>query len=301
MEPVPFNTLFKPTILKTPVGDIEYIDICPERQIDPVPILMAPGWGQSWRTYKALIERIYQTNRRCISLSLYTIKPQDDALSDYPITEVMKLQAVMAVLDATAVEKVDVIAHSEGTFYTTLAATFYSNRFRNFVLISPAGLLANDKPHRLLGRFLYMSVKEGVAFIKNDVERKPLIDAIKTMAKYFSIDPKQRFKELLDISQIDLVRIIKSVRQNDHRVAVLHSEGDILFDSETVRKAAWEEAEVDSFYLLKGSHNSIFLQEGYIDIALGALYDLAHKTQRQEKKVSSIKKAMRFIRQLFHI
>ena len=106
----------------------EILDISPENLTSEIPVLIAPGWGETIDTFKDSIRVLYENGRRVLCLNHPRkgdeMEKTHDALEVYGQEEEMrKPLALIEVLNDKIGDKADVIAHSEGGINTAIAAT----------------------------------------------------------------------------------------------------------------------------------------------------------------------------------
>ncbi|MEK7133642.1 MAG: alpha/beta fold hydrolase [Patescibacteria group bacterium] len=150
--------------IETYGGTSEVVDISPENPKTDVPVLLAPAWACSINVYKPAIETLASKGRRVISLN-HARNRRDSSfdeklLDQYSAAELTKAFNFLDVLDQKKIEKVDVIAHSEGCLNAVIAATLRPDKFRNLVLFAPAGLIGDDNAWRLLKGFAAQRIKD---------------------------------------------------------------------------------------------------------------------------------------------
>ncbi|MBI3630948.1 MAG: alpha/beta hydrolase [Candidatus Sungbacteria bacterium] len=64
--------------------------------------------------------------------------------------ELRKVAALLKTLDEKDIAQTDIVAHSEGAIYGVMAALLRPERFRNLVLVDPAGMVGEDTQTRLV-------------------------------------------------------------------------------------------------------------------------------------------------------
>ena len=140
-------------------GTAEVVDVTPEKLKDEVPLFFAPAWACNIEVYKRAIETLSEQERRVISLNHprrggdLKASSSEEEMKKYPEEELRKAYNILEMLDQKGVDKVDVIAHSEGAINVTIAATLHPEKFRNIVYFAPAGLIGKDKFTRLMKGF----------------------------------------------------------------------------------------------------------------------------------------------------
>ncbi len=131
-------------------GRIEVVDVIPEQLKDKVPLFIASGWGCSIEVYEQVFKIMVERGRRTISLNHprqggdLENKATEAEIDTYPIEKLRKSYNILDVIEQKNIEKVDVLAHSEGAMNAILAAVLHPEKFRNIVLFGPAGMIGKD-------------------------------------------------------------------------------------------------------------------------------------------------------------
>ena len=271
----------KKEVIQTSAGPTEIVDIRPVFQKDTVPILFAPGWGDTQQSYKESLEIIHYGKRRVLSVShprgAKNITGKDPV---YPMAEIRRMQSLIGVISQKNLEKVDVIAHSQGAIDTIIAATLHPEKFRNIVLVNPGGLIGQDKFHKLVGRMLVSAVHDITQAMRNPYERSPLTNASKEIAKYFSKNPKRAIEEINAIAKSDILEMIKNLHDGGIGIAIVQGEDDPIFPISRIGEVLKDSKDsIDGFYSFKGGHNKIITEARFTNSALNALDDLRHRHQ----------------------
>ena len=127
-------------------GMIEIVDVTPEKLAKETPVLFAPGWGETQETFKDSLKEMFELGRRVLSLShareggdkediKENVVEATEKFADYPADELRKAITLLAVLAEKGIEKIDVVAHSEGAINAVIAAALHPEKIRNMVLV----------------------------------------------------------------------------------------------------------------------------------------------------------------------
>jgi len=278
----PFEQQFaRKEVIQTTAGPTEIVDIKPKIQKDNVPILLAPGWGDTPQAYKQSLKIIHDDTRRVLSVSHprrgENITGEDP---DYPMAEIRKMQALIGVISQKRLEKVDVIAHSEGAINAIIAATLHPEKFRNIVLVNPGGLIGEDKLRKLVVRMLDSSIHDITQAMRNSSERGPLTNAAKEIARYFATNPKRAIEEVNAMAKSDILEMVKNLHDGGIGISVVAGVRDPIFPiNRMVEALRNSEDAIDGFYSVKGGHNKLLADPEYTKDALNALDGLRYKHQ----------------------
>ncbi|TSC88203.1 MAG: Uncharacterized protein G01um10145_912 [Microgenomates group bacterium Gr01-1014_5] len=260
-------------LIRTPDRTIEVIDISPEILKDPVPVFIAPGWSESDKVFKESLRVVYEAGRRVISLNHPRQVSQTKDVY-YPETELTKAESILAVLEEKELEKVDVITHSEGSIYATIAACLRPSKFRSMVIMNPAGMMGHDNFLGLLSRNLRMNLGNIERMGKEPQTRQALIVYLQEGVLYFLKNPKRALGEARDISGADIHAWLKNLKALGIGISVIAGVDDPLFPMDSVQQAT-KASEITGFYSVKGDHNEAHLQpDKYTTLAIRALDSL---------------------------
>ena len=167
-----------------------------------------------------------------------------------------------AVREAAGIEKVDLVAHSQGCIDAIVAAYLSledgSGSVRNLILINPGGVVDPEGTHvtklaamgmveaaDLASRALRHPSRLG-KFIKNAGE------VVEDVVRH----PKLTFDEAKAIAATDMSGCLGDLREQGIHVAIVAGKGDRLFPLERIQKAL-HEGDVDGFYSVEGGHNEL--------------------------------------------
>lgn len=274
----------------------EIVDIKPEQTKTEVPTLYAPGWAVGPKTHKEAIIALAQGfppepgarqgGRRVLSIdAVHGIETSPH--QDYPLAEMRKAAALLALLDDRGIDKIDAVAHSEGALYVALAAKVDpKKRFRNLVFVDPAGMIGNDSLGRLARDFTKDFFLQD--FGKTGVSES-VMEALQTILK----SPRKTAQEVIAITKEQIHGILKELKAEGMGIAVVHSVDDKGFpmgrvqqtiapveDTGQPSQSGRYKAMVDGFYSVEGTHNQILIEPKKIMRAVDhALDGLERKSQ----------------------
>ncbi len=250
-------------------GVVRFVDIAPsaEKIEDTVPVTVASGFGLGPDAYKGPAETIYNSGRRGILLeharrgksklmddsrSLEHLRQTMDMVNileaaginpDKIKEELQKARSMVDVLRASGVEQTDVIAHSEGTIYTVLAALENPELFRSVVLIGPAGMIGEDNILQLGKRF--SSAARSSLWGKDKKQNPEAAKATNRSVNKHVAKSLLNFKFLREANQIAktpidqlLFSLKKESRQKGREIHVglIQWESDPVFTSDRIRQ-----------------------------------------------------------------
>lgn len=218
--------------IETSYGEIDVIDLIPP-QAKEIPVIFAPGWRETPELQQGCLEEVYNTQRRVIAFvhAASTIAIEKD-YGDVPAVELQKARTILAILEAKHIKKTDIIAHSEGAINVAIAASLQPEKFRNIVLVTPAGLHGKDSiPRMLFGFARHMS--------KSGLNTNLVIKALKSK-KRRNTSLKQNIhfalQEGIALTSYDIHPLLINLRKKGIKIAVLCGEKDTVLPFKKVKQ-----------------------------------------------------------------
>jgi pimeloyl-ACP methyl ester carboxylesterase len=260
------------------VNKEDIIEINPEKVKDETPVLFSPGWGIK-DISKSIMELIAKEDRRVIStfFSREEKLMESGSKEDIPVAELQKAMALIEVIKDKGIDKVDAIGHSEGGLNLVIAACLYPEKFRNIVLIAPAGMMGKDSPLDLAIRFLK---DESIEEIKNKkgINMNSLYSYIKDVIIHTSKNLPLVVKEVKAMTSIDIFEMTKYLKEKGVGVGLVCGANDKVFPIEEVMKNMGEK-NVDYFISTKSNHGSLVFNKEYVSLAENLLVNMAKKKE----------------------
>lgn len=258
-------------------GKVEFVRLSPEITRIVEPILIAPGWNETPKTFEDTLQTIADDEREVLTLrhARYGSAPADPALlGKFPEVELRKSLALISILEANNIEKTDAIGHSEGGYNVLIAASIAPERFRNIVLANPAGIIGHDTFPRLLERFSSAHIKMRISALLGE-ERPGRLRAQKETIKEFAKNPVRSLKEAIALSGADTVGLIQELRGMGIKIAVMANVDDPVFPMARMQETL-QKNQLDGFLSLRGDHYDINVDAPrYTKAALGLLDQMA--------------------------
>lgn len=251
--------------------DGKIFDLKPENPKTEVPIFFAQGWGRPTSTITEAIETLYETNRRVVTLD----HPRKGGAVDewykhkYPKEELRKATSILSILEQKKIEKADLIAQSEGCANAIIAATMDPKKFRNIVLVAPAGMVGKDS-------FLGMSARFLSEQIKDAINKEPKAKK----STYIKDNPLRALAEVKDLSSVQIGEMLKNLKAQGINISIITGVDDKAFPIKRMQKVANTD-QLDGFYSVKGGHNQLYrYPKQYMKLAEQALTDLQNKSEK---------------------
>ncbi|OGN10023.1 MAG: hypothetical protein A3J46_04105 [Candidatus Yanofskybacteria bacterium RIFCSPHIGHO2_02_FULL_41_11] len=262
------------------------------------------GWGTTPDSYKDNIVGLAEKGRRVLAVdNVYGVEGTSAEGVDAQKAKELGLEGLMLdkvvaylkMLDMKkGLDKVDVVAHSEGAIHAIYAAMLRPDRFRSMVLVDPAGMVGEDNKKRLLaGAAIDIMHLQGLNLFKREglggMVRKSG-KAAKELGKSYraGLDKSSMFNRVAGkgwesigiISKTKIHELLEAVRAQGIKVSIVHGVDDKFFNMEDIQEMT-EKGMVDGFYSTKGTHNEVYLNPrpytNLIDHGLDALEKLHQK------------------------
>ena len=235
---------------------ITFVDVIPTVLKSSVPIFIAPGWGETPKTFKDLARLLFDAGFRVISVT----HPRQDlkliTKSNISRLEFQKAEIILAVFESLEVKKVNVIAHSEGAINAVIAAHVTPFLFNDILLVGPGGLVESEGFIELVSRFIGNMVQGGGRVFTDPVARMHLLRSGVETFKYFLMNPVMSLLEGSAISRTHLQSYLTELHENNISIGVIHGVDDVVFPLKKMKNLSdlgW----ID-FREVKGDHSDIY-------------------------------------------
>lgn len=271
-------------------NELQIIDIIPEKEKYPIPVLVAPGWSITSKDFENFLKLLSEKGRRVLSFShsrenivrgplslLQSKKEVTEAGKEYSFEEIQKAFSLLEVLENKNINKADVIAYSEAGINVSIAASEFPEKFRNIVYINPAGMIGKDKFPKLLGRFSAESIKSVFNSFLKPKTHEPVKTQWEESLNYIIKNIPLSLKEVIAISKSDIKEMLKSLKEKGIGISIVHGEGDKVFPIGKMKEEVGPLV-VDKFFQYKGGHFDIILEpEEVTDLIDNALVSFEEK------------------------
>lgn len=274
----------QPERLRFDDSEVEVFDIKPEHKKTDVPTVFMPGWGNPTEMYKKDLEVLSSSGRRAIAVNAphgIDAKIDPEVAKKFPEAELRKIMAVIGTLDQKKIEKIDAIGDSEGAIDAVIAATLYPERFRNIVLVNPAGMIGKDNIWRLAYGFLKDISKSHFAEAREKGTKESLKKLKAGASGPSSQSPIQSISEVRAIAQTQIDSLLKGLKDKGIGISIIHGVHDEVFPMERVQQMTKANM-IDGFYSVRKSHSHFELkEERYKKLAEEALTALEKKQEKR--------------------
>ncbi len=236
-------------------------EINPENIKDNVPIFVSPGWGVTPESQEDSLRTISKEGRNVLTVSFSREKKIEQSDSNIPTAELQKALSIIEAINKKGINKVDAIGHSEGGLNLVIAANIFPEKFRNIVLISPAGMVENDSSLNLIKRFI---VDEGIQ--ERGVDKSLFLKYIKEIFKYSIKDPNLSYEEIAACATANIFQMTKQLKEKGINVGFICGANDKVFPIEKVIENVGKE-NTDHFISTKGDHGSFIFNKEHALLA----------------------------------
>ncbi len=236
---------------------ISFIDVVPSVLRNSVPIFIAPGWGETPKTFKDLINHLFDAGFRVVSVTHLRQDLKLITKESISRVEYQKAQIILAILLSLRIDKVSVIAHSEGAINAVIAAHSRSYMFERILLVGPGGLVENEGFIELSGRFIGNLIQCGLGLFKDSITRAHVIRSGIETLKYFFMNPVMGLLEGSAISRTHLYALLVDLHENGVSVGIIHGTDDLVFPvnkMEGLKNLPW----ID-FQSVSDDHSGIYI------------------------------------------
>ena len=238
-------------------GTVTGVDIIPNEQVKDVPLLLVSGWGETLDTTKSIVLSLARTGRRVLALESHHLDTIVKNSEQFPQQGYVKALVLLEFLNTQKIEKVDVIAHSQGAINAVIAAWVKPNVFNTLILVGPAGMLNKDEFLNLAGRF---SSHLFYHFLFHSGQKINFsIQYIIQVFIYIFSNPLQALQEAVGMVNFHIAQMVRSLQKNNMKIHVVHDEDDVVFPFNEVKKTV-HELGIENFHSMKGWHNFIHEQ-----------------------------------------
>ncbi|MFM2357394.1 MAG: hypothetical protein RJA61_131 [Candidatus Parcubacteria bacterium] len=240
-------------------GTVEFLDITSPYVRTSHTVFIIFGWGETFQSVKPTLASIASRGYRVI-VGMYERLDKNIRNTDrHPAVEYVKAQAIADILKYKNIQKIDVIAHSEGAIIASLLVQLKPGIIKSLTLISPAGLASNINVQKISFKFLVYLFKEFLLYLRG--EYKAGLIYIGGLFRYIFLNPIQSFREIIGISTFKINPILNKLNKKGGSIFMIYSSKDSLFSSSEI-EAVFKEIKFKKIYEISGVHNELHLHPG---------------------------------------
>lgn len=265
-----------PDVIEVGKEEIEVVDLNPPEKKTETPTILVPGWAATADVLKENALTLAKLGRRVVVASaVHGVETEPQEV--YPDAEMRKTEALMQSLDHKGIERADAVSHSEGGMFMTIGAMEHNDRFRNLVLVSPAGLIGKDSWARLGPAFTRDISEQTIKALFQDRSRfGKMWKAYTEFGKATAQDPVQALREIQAMVDYRIEDLLREMKSRGHGVSIIHGVHDRAFPMERMQKIV-DETMLDGFVSVKGSHNELYLKPHPMSELVDHLLDAMEK------------------------
>ncbi|PIR83013.1 hypothetical protein COU19_02500 [Candidatus Kaiserbacteria bacterium CG10_big_fil_rev_8_21_14_0_10_56_12] len=284
-EPSLVEQFDAPETIEIAGEQVPVVDIEPKEKKSDIPTVFVTGFSATPTTLKDAMIRTAEAGRRVIAAKAphgVTIEKDDPALEgvDLPSAHLRKLKALLGVIEAKDLTEVNIIADSEGAIIALAAAALEPEKFKNLVLVSPAGLIGEDTFFQILHRTIADITLEQK--LGKDMQKVEYPSPGSEGATSILSNIPASIKEIQAIAHSDITGVLKYLKEKGVLVSIIHAVDDKLFPMERVQEMTKADM-ITGFYSVKGTHNMIYNYEPFGRAAEAALSALEDKRKKLTK------------------
>ncbi|EKD86878.1 MAG: hypothetical protein ACD_37C00117G0002 [uncultured bacterium] len=256
-------------------GYMQVVDRSPENPKSEIPVILSPGWSENPKVFKDAIQVFLNSGRRVIAFNFPGIRNSTRETS-YPNLEVGKAETILELMRTKGIKKADVVCHSEGSIGPIIAASLEPDKFRNLILVGPAGFIGKDSFPKLAGRFSVKTLTDPHRLLGGDKPMRPFFRYLKEGIKFAFRHPIQGLEEAMAISQVQLEDTLQELHNNGVGIAIVSGVNDPVFPMKRLQKIVKRNM-IDGFVSVAGGHDEIHLQPKYARAAEQLITNLENK------------------------
>lgn len=270
-----------PEIVEVGKDRIEIFDLDPPEKKTEIPTLIVPGWSATVPVLKENALTLARHGRRVLGVSSpHGVETEPQTI--YPDAEMRKTEALLQLLNRKEIPKADAMSHSEAGMFLTIAAMEHDDRFRNLVLVSPAGLIGKDSLARLGPDFAKDIAGQTIkALFQENARFGKMWKAYTEAGKAVAGDPLQSLREINAMVDFRIEDLLREIKARGHGVSIIHAVNDRAFPMERMQKIV-DTTMVDGFASIKGSHNELYLKPHPLTEWVDHLLDAMEKKYSKE-------------------
>lgn len=262
-----FNTQFKEQ-KNISIGNnkVYFVDIIPNELKFDIPIMIAPGWGGTPKSFKDVIKCLFDEGFRVICVN--HIRHDMKLITKEGISrlEFQKADSLVSIIKHLGINKINIVAHSEGAINAIIAVQNNRDLFSKMILIGPGGIVDKEPFIELLSRFIgnillssvstFGDIKAIVRFFRSGVE----------ILKYFSKNPMMGLLEGSAISHSHMKTNLNGLHSTGMYIGMIHGTEDIVFPLNKIMESIKDIPWID-LYQVVGDHSGIYIHpEVYVSI-----------------------------------
>ena len=223
---------------------LKVLDMRPENAeiMDPIPIVFSQGFNGIPQHLTEVAQRLANERKRQVIFVCDDHGIEHEEKSHRNKTPQRKKgNAIIRMMDEQGIERADVVGYSEGAVTMTDAIMDYPERFRNMVLLNPAGMQGKDNPVALALRAGIEIVQQTWRFIapvKKEMRQKAM-EIMNIDHRYFRDGRLASVREAHNLGHEDIAQRLKFLREeHGMKVGIVAGKRDQLFRKDQTKRNA---------------------------------------------------------------
>lgn len=268
-------------------GTAEVYDYRPDSELQKsaIPLMLAPGCGGDEKLYHSdILKLLKDFGRRVITLDHPECHAHTHELWKEAQSKGLELKAhnILDIIEAKGLPKVDAVAHSEGAINLITVAARNPERFRNIILVAPAGFIGKDSFGSLALRFAKNFFADrpktlsGISITEQEKILTPLSSRIKRVLRCIYGNLFRVLSEIEGIAKSDIYGQLKKLKEAGIKIIIVAPVEDEVFPIERIQKMI-DASDIDGFYVIRGGHGDITRIPHFMNIVGSALETLEGK------------------------
>jgi pimeloyl-ACP methyl ester carboxylesterase len=266
----------------------------PEFRKSDIPLIFAPGCGGDQELYyedmRYLVENF---GRRVITLNHPAHQKRKHKIWGEAQSKGLELKAhnIFDVIKTKGLQKVDAVAHSEGAINLITAAARDPERFRNIVLIAPAGLIGKDSLINLAIRFaknFFAERPETLSSFPVEEQEKNLSSLSSKIERVKHCVYENLFRVLSEIQGIvksDIRDQLEKLKEAGVNIVIVAAVDDKVFPIERIQKMVKANI-IKGFLVIRGGHGDITRIPHFMNI-IGSTFETLEENNGSESLPAS--------------
>jgi len=273
-------------------GTLQIYHAVPEKKADNFPIMLGHGFPANptamrenlYPFFHAGKEVLFPFTPEGIQITQEIKDANVEMVDRQAEVELRKASAFLKVIEEEKLENIDGIGFSEGAIHIVTAALINPKKFRNIVLVNPAGVMGKTnffnfvlgalKHVALEKRKLAEAVRTGRYLRSGELDERVAPEHDKSPGFVSGIQSK------LAIPKSDILDALAELERNGVGVTIIHTEDDQIYPLAKIKKMLAEKKLSHLLKVEKGSHTAFSSNpEKFWKLITAAFNDLEKQKQ----------------------
>ncbi len=281
------------TFVEVAGGTAEVYDYLPdlEHSKSDIPLILAPGCGGDKSLYhEDILQLVKDFGRRVITLDHPARHAHEHEVWKEAQSKGLELKAhnILDIIETKGLPKVDAVAHSEGAVNLITAAARAPERFRNIVLIAPAGFMGKDSLANLAIRFaknFFADRPETLSSFpisEQENDRSSLSSKLERVKHCVYENLFRVLSEIQGIVKSDICNQLEELKKAGVDIVIVAAVDDKVFPIERIQKMV-KAGIIKGFLVIRGGHGDITRIPYFMNI-VGSTLETLEENGKPPKK-----------------